>query len=97
MNEEDVPHVHNAGSIFAGDYSPQAAGDYAAGPNHVLPTGGVARFRGGLSVFDFVKTISVQQLSRDGLDRIGAAVITLAEAEGLKAHAESIRVRSANA
>jgi len=97
VNEEDVPHVHNAGSIFAGDYSPQAAGDYAAGPNHVLPTGGVARFRGGLSVFDFVKTISVQQLSRDGLDRIGAAVITLAEAEGLKAHAESIRVRSANA
>jgi histidinol dehydrogenase len=97
VNEEDVPHVRNAGSIFAGDYSPQAAGDYAAGPNHVLPTGGVARFRGGLSVHDFVKTISVQQLSRDGLDRIGAAVITLAEAEGLKAHAESIRVRLANA
>jgi histidinol dehydrogenase len=97
VNEEDVPHVRNAGSIFAGDYSPQAAGDYAAGPNHVLPTGGVARFRGGLSVLDFVKTISVQQLSRDGLDRIGAAVITLAEAEGLKSHAESIRVRLANA
>ena len=97
VNEEDVPQVRNAGSIFAGDYSPQAAGDYAAGPNHVLPTGGAARFRGGLSVHDFVKTISVQQLSRDGLDRIGAAVITLAEAEGLKAHAESIRVRSANA
>ena len=97
INEEDLAHVCNAGSIFVGDYSPQAAGDYAAGPNHVLPTGGVARFRGGLGVHDFVKTISVQQLSRDGLDRIGAAVITLAEAEGLKAHAESIRVRSANA
>jgi histidinol dehydrogenase len=97
VNEEDLAHIRNAGSIFVGDYSPQAAGDYAAGPNHVLPTGGVARFRGGLSVQDFVKTISVQQLSRDGLDRIGAAVITLAEAEGLKAHAESIRVRSANA
>ncbi|HET8891180.1 MAG TPA: histidinol dehydrogenase [Candidatus Angelobacter sp.] len=97
VSEEDLPHVRNAGSIFVGDYSPQAAGDYAAGPNHVLPTGGVARFRGGLGVQDFVKTISVQQLSRDGLDRIGAAVITLAEAEGLKAHAESIRVRSANA
>jgi histidinol dehydrogenase len=97
VNEEDLAHVRNAGSIFVGDYSPQAAGDYAAGPNHVLPTGGVARFRGGLGVHDFVKTISVQQLSRDGLDRIGAAVITLAEAEGLKAHAESIRVRSANA
>jgi histidinol dehydrogenase len=97
VNEEDLVHIRNAGSIFVGDYSPQAAGDYAAGPNHVLPTGGVARFRGGLGVQDFVKTISVQQLSRDGLDRIGAAVITLAEAEGLKAHAESIRVRSSNA
>jgi len=97
VNEEDLAYVRNAGSIFVGDYSPQAAGDYAAGPNHVLPTGGVARFRGGLGVQDFVKTISVQQLSRDGLDRIGAAVITLAEAEGLKAHAESIRVRSTNA
>jgi histidinol dehydrogenase len=97
VHEEDLPHIRNAGSIFIGDYSPQAAGDYAAGPNHVLPTGGVARFRGGLSVHDFVKTISVQHLSRDGLDRISRAVITLAEAEGLKAHAESIRVRSANA
>ncbi|MBZ5491749.1 MAG: histidinol dehydrogenase [Acidobacteriia bacterium] len=97
VNEEDLAHINNAGSIFIGDYSPQAAGDYASGPNHVLPTGGVARFRGGLGVQDFVKTISVQQLSRDGLDRIASAVITLAEAEGLKAHAESIRVRSANA
>ncbi|MGZ4842937.1 MAG: histidinol dehydrogenase [Candidatus Angelobacter sp.] len=97
VNEEDLAQVSNAGSIFIGDYSPQAAGDYASGPNHVLPTGGVARFRGGLGVHDFVKTISVQQLSRDGLDRIASAVITLAEAEGLTAHAESIRVRSANA
>ena len=76
-----------------GDYSPQAAGDYAAGPNHVLPTGAVARFRGGLSVMDFVKLISIQQLSRDGLSTIAPAVVTLAESEGLKAHAESIRVR----
>jgi histidinol dehydrogenase len=97
VNEEDLVHVNNAGSIFIGDYSPQAAGDYASGPNHVLPTGGVARFRGGLGVQDFVKTISVQQLSRDGLDRIASAVIALAEAEGLKAHAQSIRARSANA
>ena len=97
ISEEDLPHITSAGSIFVGDYSPQAAGDYAAGPNHVLPTGAVARFRGGLSVNDFVKVISVQQLSRDGLDRIGSAVVTLAEAEGLKAHAESIRVRCANA
>ena len=97
VSEEDLVHIGNAGSIFIGDYSPQAAGDYASGPNHVLPTGGVARFRGGLGVHDFVKTISVQQLSRDGLARIGSAVMILAEAEGLKAHAESIRVRSANA
>jgi histidinol dehydrogenase len=97
VSEEDLPHIRNAGSIFVGDYSPQAAGDYAAGPNHVLPTGGVARVRGGLGVHDFVKTISVQQLSRDGLDRIRTAVVTLAEAEGLTAHAESIRLRSSNA
>jgi histidinol dehydrogenase len=97
IREEDLPYVASAGSIFIGDYSPQAAGDYATGPNHVLPTGAVARFRGGLSVHDFVKVISVQQLSRDGLDRIGATVVTLAEAEGLKAHAESIRVRNAHA
>jgi histidinol dehydrogenase len=97
VSEEDLPQITNAGSIFVGDYSPQAAGDYAAGPNHVLPTGAAARFRGGLSVHDFVKVISVQQLSRDGLDRIGAAVVTLAEAEGLKAHAESIRVRCSHA
>jgi histidinol dehydrogenase len=97
ISEEDLPHITSAGSIFVGDYSPQAAGDYAAGPNHVLPTGAVARFRGGLSAHDFVKVISVQQLSRDGLDRIGGAVVTLAEAEGLAAHAESIRVRCANA
>ena len=97
IEEEDLVHIRNAGSIFIGDYSPQAAGDYAAGPNHVLPTGAAARFRGGLGVQDFVKTISVQQLSRDGLARISAAVITLAEAEGLTAHAESIRVRSAHA
>jgi histidinol dehydrogenase len=97
VEEEDLDHISNAGSIFIGDYSPQAAGDYAAGPNHVLPTGAAARFRGGLGVQDFVKTISVQQLSRDGLARISPAVVTLAEAEGLTAHAESIRVRSAHA
>jgi histidinol dehydrogenase len=95
--EENVGLITNAGSIFVGDYSPQAAGDYAAGPNHVLPTGAVARFRGGLSVQDFLKTISVQHLSRAGLDQIGSTVVTLAKAEGLKAHAESIRVRCARA
>jgi histidinol dehydrogenase len=97
VDEEDLPLVQNAGSIFVGDYSPQAAGDYAVGPNHVLPTGAVARFRGGLGVQDFLKTISLQRLTRDGLKRIAPTVVTLAEAEGLKAHADSIRVRCAHA
>ncbi|HLJ85776.1 MAG TPA: histidinol dehydrogenase [Candidatus Angelobacter sp.] len=97
VNDEDVPGIHSAGSIFVGDYSPQAAGDYAAGPNHVLPTGAVARTRGGLGVADFLKTISIQQLSAQGLNQIAPSVVTLAEAEGLAAHAESIRVRCAHA
>jgi len=97
VDQEDVSMISNAGSIFVGDYSPQAAGDYSSGPNHVLPTGGAARFRGGLGVQDFMKAISVQHLSREGLERVGPTVVALAEAEGLKAHAESIRVRCAGA
>jgi histidinol dehydrogenase len=97
VDEGDAPMVHHAGSIFVGDYSPQAAGDYASGPNHVLPTGGAARFRGGLNVGDFMKTISVQHLSRQGLQSVAPTVVTLAEAEGLTAHAESIRARCARA
>ncbi len=97
VEEEDVPLVRHAGSIFVGDYSAQAAGDYASGPNHVLPTGAAARYRGGLSVTDFVKTISLQRLSRQGLDRIAGIITCLAEAEGLAGHAESIRVRSSHA
>lgn len=97
IDEEDLAEIRDAGSVFIGDYSPQAAGDYAAGPNHVLPTGGMARVRGGLSVLDFVKVISVQHLSREGLKQIAPAVMTLARAEGLEAHAESIRVRCARA
>jgi histidinol dehydrogenase len=97
VSEEDVPHVRHAGSIFVGDYSAQAAGDYASGPNHVLPTGAAARFRGGLSVTDFLKTISLQHLSRQGLSQIATAITCLAEAEGLEGHAESIRVRSTHA
>ncbi len=93
VDAADVALVRNAGSVFVGDYSPQAAGDYVSGPNHVLPTGGAARFRGGLSVLDFVKLISVQRLSRSGLRRIAPVVESLANAEGLQAHAESIRTR----
>jgi histidinol dehydrogenase len=97
IDEDDLGLIRNAGSIFVGGYSPQAAGDYASGPNHVLPTGAMARFRGGLGVQDFMKVISVQQLSQQGLSQIASAVVTLAETEGLKAHAESIRVRYAHA
>jgi len=92
---EDLPFIQNAGSIFVGDYSAQAAGDYASGPNHVLPTSGQARFRGGLSVLDFVKIITVQELSSVGLRRIAPAIECLAMTEGLRAHAESVRLRCA--
>jgi histidinol dehydrogenase len=97
ITREDLPHIRNAGSVFVGDYSPQAAGDYASGPNHVLPTSGQARFRGGLSVLDFMKLVTVQELSRDGLRQIGKTVETLAQLEGLQAHANSISVRYAHA
>ena len=93
VDAADVALVRSAGSVFVGAYSPQAAGDYASGPNHVLPTGGAARFRGGLSVLDYVKLISVQKLSRPGLRQIAPVVECLANAEGLWAHAESIRTR----
>jgi histidinol dehydrogenase len=97
VSSEDVPHIRNAGSVFVGDYSPQAAGDYASGPNHVLPTSGQARFRGGLSVIDFVKLITVQDLSRKALQQLSGTIEYLAELEGLQAHAESVRVRCQNA
>jgi histidinol dehydrogenase len=97
VEKRDVPMVQNAGSVFVGDYSAQAAGDYASGPNHVLPTAGAARFRGGLSVMDFVKLITVQELSAKGLRRIAPTIEILAKTEGLGAHADSISVRCANA
>jgi histidinol dehydrogenase len=89
----DVARIKSAGSIFIGDYSAQPLGDYASGPNHVLPTGGAARFRGGLSVSDFVKVITVQEVSRAGLRKLGPQVVRLAQAEGLKAHAQAVKVR----
>jgi histidinol dehydrogenase len=97
ISEEDLPFIQSAGSIFVGNYSAQAAGDYASGPNHVLPTSGQARFRGGLSVLDFVKVITVQQLSTDGLKKIASAVECLADAEGLPAHAQSVQMRCEHA
>ncbi len=96
-SRKKLPDIMSAGSIFIGDYSAQAAGDYGSGPNHVLPTGGVARFRGGLSVLDFVKIMTVQEISRAGLRKIAPSILTLAEAEGLKAHAGSIELRCGHA
>ena len=82
-----------AGAVFVGPYSAQAAGDYATGSNHVLPTAGAARWRGGLSAADFVRVMSVQRIGRDGLARLAPAILPLAYAEGLTAHAESVELR----
>ena len=82
-----------AGTVFVGPYAAQAAGDYATGSNHVLPTSGVARFRGGLSASDFVRVNSVQQLNQRGLRRLAPSIISLAHAEGLRAHAASVARR----
>lgn len=88
-----LARVRNAGSVFIGPFSPEAAGDYASGPNHVLPTGGAARQRGGLAVTDYLKVISVQTLTAKALAKLAPAITTLARAEGLEAHARSVEVR----
>jgi len=84
-----------AGAVFVGPWSAQAAGDYATGSNHVLPTAGAARVRGGLSAADFVRVMSVQRISRAGLDRLAPTIVPLARAEGLNHHAASVEVRLA--
>jgi histidinol dehydrogenase len=91
--EKLAKQVRNAGSVFVGPWTAQVAGDYAIGCNHVLPTAGAARVRGGLSAADFVRQITVQRLTPKGLRRIGPSVIALARAEGLEGHARSIAVR----
>jgi histidinol dehydrogenase len=88
-----LPQVTSAGSVFLGSHSPVAAGDYASGPNHTLPTSGAARLRGGLSVSDFLKIVTVQQLTPRGLAGLAPAIVSLARAEGLANHARSIEVR----
>jgi histidinol dehydrogenase len=90
---KDLKWVRNAGSVFVGPYAPQSMGDYISGPNHVLPTGRNGRVRGGLSIADFVKVITVQEYTRKGLAALGPKAILLAEAEGLVGHAESVRVK----
>ena len=91
--EELARRPVTAGAVFIGPYTAQAAGDYATGSNHVLPTSGAARFRGGLSAADFVRVMSVQRVSQAGLKRLAPTILSLARAEGLVAHAESIEVR----
>jgi len=88
-----LKNVRNAGSIFLGAYSPEAIGDYLAGPNHVLPTSGSARFSSGLSVYDFLKRYSVIKMTKSGIERLGTSVINLAKYENLEGHANSIKIR----
>jgi histidinol dehydrogenase len=94
LNAEQLAEkVINAGSVFIGQYSPESVGDYASGTNHTLPTNGYARNYSGVSVDSFIKKITFQKLSRDGLHQIGPHVEAMAEAEGLRAHAEAVRIR----
>jgi histidinol dehydrogenase len=93
MNKEIIKGVKNAGSIFVGKFSPEAIGDYIAGPNHVLPTSGTARFSSGLSVNDFLKRHSLIKITKTGIERLGASVINLAEHENLDGHANSVKMR----
>jgi histidinol dehydrogenase len=88
-----LPQIRHAGAVFLGHHTPEAAGDYLAGPNHTLPTGGTARFFSPLAVDDFVKKSSLVSFSREGLKRLGPAIVRIAELEGLEAHAKSVRIR----
>jgi histidinol dehydrogenase len=91
--EELAAQVINAGSVFLGHYTPESAGDYASGTNHTLPTNGHARAYSGVSVDSFVKKVTFQQITKEGIQQIGPTVITMAEAEGLDAHANAVKIR----
>ena len=97
IHDEDaarlLPQIRNAGSVFLGAWTPESAGDYASGTNHVLPTYGYARAYSGLSVLSFMKSMSVQSLTQDGLQRLAPTIIAMAEAEGLQAHAHAVKIR----
>ena len=88
-----VDGIMHAGSVFIGNYTPESAGDYASGTNHTLPTNGFARTYSGVSVDSFVKKITYQQISRNGIAKLGNTIIVMAEAEGLQAHANAVKVR----
>ena len=92
-NNQIIKEVKNAGSIFIGKFSPEAMGDYIAGPNHVLPTSGAAKFSSGLSVNDFLKRHSLIKISKTGIERLGPSVINLAKHENLDGHANSVKLR----
>ena len=92
-DESILKKISNVGSIFFGEYSVEAAGDYCTGTNHVLPTGQSARFRAGLSVYDFLKMPTVQMLTKNGLDSLQNTIVALAELEKLPAHANSVKIR----
>ena len=93
MNREIITGVKNAGSIFIGKFSPEAIGDYIAGPNHVLPTDRTAKFSSGLNVLDFMKRTSLVKFNNKTLEKIGPDAVILAKEEGLDAHALSISSR----
>ena len=93
-NNKIIKEVKNAGSIFIGTFSPEAIGDYIAGPNHVLPTSGSARFSSGLSVNDFLKRRSLIKMTKTGIERLSSSVINLAKYENLDGHANSIIIRT---
>lgn len=93
---EQLPFIHNAGAIFLGNYSPEALGDYMAGPNHTLPTSGTSAFSSPLGVYDFMKKSSIIQYTEQALQEVAEDIITIANAEGLTAHANSIQVRKAD-
>jgi histidinol dehydrogenase len=100
VNVEDaeawLPHLTNAGSVFLGRWTPESVGDYASGTNHVLPTYGYARMYGGVSLDSFVKYMTVQNLSKEGLKNLGPSVAKMAEVEGLDAHQRAVTMRLAD-
>ena len=93
ISEKYLSKIQNAGSVFVGAYSPESAGDYASGTNHSLPTYGFARSSGGVSVEMFMKAVTFQSITKKGIKNLSEAIITLAEAESLQAHAQAVKVR----
>jgi histidinol dehydrogenase len=88
-----LPRIHNAGAIFIGEWTPETIGDYGAGPNHTLPTGGTARFSSPLGVHDFIKRTSLLNSRKEGFTRLAKLAETFADTEGLEAHGNTVRVR----